>query len=179
MESSLHPGQGSWTHTVQPTLLTGAQTASCLTIAVSQLPRQAPELQGTRPPPCHLSRGAQPSSKARAQALHHDSLAPRQLTPKSRAPPSPASQPWPLTTTALPTLSTVVLFTYSGPKASSVLYATNAFFHPVPSLLQDLGTLPSLFTQSVLLRRLRSGAKWEGTVLPPRTPPSGGDAGQS
>lgn len=110
MESSLHPGQGSWTHTVQPTLLTGVQTASCLTIAVSQLPRQAPELQGTRPPPCHLSRGAQPSSKARAQALHHDSLAPRQLTPKSRAPPSPASQPWPLTTTALPTLSTVVPF---------------------------------------------------------------------
>ena len=97
-------------HTVQATLLTGAQTASCLMIAVSQLPCQAPELQGTRPPPGHLSRGAQPSSKARAQALHHDSLAPSQLTPRSRAPPSPASPPQPLTTMALPTVSTVVPF---------------------------------------------------------------------
>ena len=38
---------------------------------------------GTRLPPGHLSWGAQPSSKARAQALHHDNLAPRPLTPTS------------------------------------------------------------------------------------------------
>lgn len=59
-----------------------------------------------------------------------------------------------------------MLFTYSGPKAPSVIYATNTFLHPVPCLLGDLGTLPSLFSQSALPRRLGSGAKWEGAVRP-------------
>ena len=76
-------GQGPWTRMVQATLPTGVQRASCLMTAVSQLPRQAPELQGTRLPPGHLSWGAHPSPKAGAQALHHDSLAPRPLTPTS------------------------------------------------------------------------------------------------
>lgn len=101
-------GRGSWTHTVQTTPAHRSAAASSHNCSVSTT-TPGTRAAGRGPPLARLSRGPQPSSEARAQAVHHDSLKPRSTHPKIQRHPVRLPRHQPLTTTALPTVSTVSL----------------------------------------------------------------------